>query len=94
MPNASPMPASPARQAPAHPLPVREAERKAMRRVLDERGFEHAVGSIADAVAVTLVPQHGFDVDEKMGRVADRAEAAVLDALVVFARQHGWRARR
>lgn len=86
-------PTTTVRQAPAHPLPVRERDRQAMRGVLRDRGFEHAVGSIADAVAVELVPQTGFDVDEQMEKIAGQVEGDVLDTLVRFAKQRGWRAR-
>lgn len=69
------------------------ASRVAMRRVLIDHGFEHALGSIAQAVAVASVRGGGRHLDARLERAADEAEVAVLDALVAVASSHGWKAR-
>lgn len=72
----------------------RQVDRVAMRRLLDEHGFEHAVGSLAQAVSVELVNAGTRNADEHLGQMAGHAEAVVLDALVHFARSNGWRGAR
>lgn len=68
-----------------------ERDRQAILRLLAEKGFEHALPTIAHGVAVELVQEYGAGVDERLGLMAARAETAVLDALAVFARGQGWR---
>lgn len=72
----------------------READRQAMRAVLADRGFEHALPSIAQAVAVETTDTVSKGVDERLEQAADQIEAAVLDALVHYARGRGWRGAR
>lgn len=76
------------------PGDTRARDRQAMRDVLAARGFEHAVGTIAQGVAVELVPTHARDVDERLERTADEIEDVVLDALVYLARSRGWKRAR
>jgi hypothetical protein len=73
-------------------MPVRGVDRTAMRRVLADSGFPHALDSIAQAVSVELVSDVGRSVDARLGEMADQTEHVVLDALVRFAREHGWKA--
>jgi hypothetical protein len=70
----------------------RTRARAAMRRVLIDHGFEHALDSIATAVAVELVGSGlGVAVERRMENTADRCELLVLDALVLFAGKEGWK---
>lgn len=68
----------------------RERDRQAMRRLVRDRGFEHAIESLASVVAVEVSPDVGADVDDRMAKVSAVTEAAVLNAMVWVARSQGW----
>lgn len=70
---------------------VRPSDRAAMRRMLEDRGFEHAVPTIADVVATAVEPGTTVRAEERLSEVAGNVEAFVIDALVLVARRHGWR---
>lgn len=70
------------------------ADRAAIRDMLVRKGFEHATATVAHGIAVELVDDVGQDVDARLAQMAGRAEVAVLDALVYFARQNGWKGAR
>lgn len=67
------------------------SDRTAMRHVLADAGYGRALDSIKDAFVVALVPDTAPGADEMMEALAASAEDAVLDALVVLAREQGWR---
>lgn len=72
--------------------PVSERQRQRMRSAAIAAGYAHALDSLSDVVAVEVsgsVPTP--TMDQRMREAADATERAVLDAMVVVARAHGWR---
>lgn len=70
--------------------PRRLADRDAMRRLIGDHGFEHAIESVATAVAVAVTPALGQDYDDRLGQMSEKVEHTLLDTLASFAREQGW----
>lgn len=68
----------------------RRSELDAIRRELAAAGFEHALGSIAQVVAVMVTRTSGRDYDRRLEHNAESAERYVLTGLAAFARVNGW----
>lgn len=69
----------------------RERDRLAMRRLVRDADFEHALESLGNVVAVTVAGMaEGAEVDDRMAKVSAVTEAAVLNAMVWVARSQGW----
>lgn len=67
---------------------VRQRDRAAMRRVIADHGFAHAVDSIVTSVVSELVDESN---ERRMTVAARIVEACMLDALVDAAHALGWR---
>lgn len=87
---------APERATSSPPAPVvAPSARRAMEWLVAERGFPHAVESLATAVTVEVVNHFPTTTYEtRMAQTSLRVEMAVLDALVLVAQELGWRPPR
>lgn len=69
---------------------VRDRDRAAMRRLVADHGFAHAIDSIVTAVVSEIVKDTAPAAEDRMDRVARVLEARMLDSLVMVARALGW----
>jgi hypothetical protein len=67
---------------------ARQRDREAMRRLIADHGFGHAIDSIVTSVVSEVVSEND---EQRMTRAARVLEASMLDSLVTFARALGWR---
>jgi hypothetical protein len=77
-----------------HLAAQRERDRQAILREVRRAGFEHALESLGNVIAVLVVPDAGDnpETDTRMAQVSAVAETAALNALVWAARSQGWSA--